>query len=105
MSTNEAESGQSTAVSGPSRIMSNQLATYYSNCAMIATSPRDISLYFGRLAPVQDNKGAQTLAELYEQQIYMTVEQAEDLARMLTQTVQVYKSQRQGSGSGQENPS
>jgi hypothetical protein len=100
----ETESDQTTTPSGPARMMSNQMAIYYSNCAMIATSPRDISLFFGRLAPVQDDKGAQTLAELYERQIYMTVEQAEDLARMLTQTVQMYRSQRQNPGSATEAP-
>lgn len=99
MNTNETqapqtESPQPTPASGPSRMMSNQMAIYYSNCAMVATSPRDISLFFGRFTPVPDNKGGQTLGELYERQIYMTVEQAEDLARMLTQTVQMYQSRK-----------
>jgi hypothetical protein len=100
----EPGSPKSPAPSGPTRMMSNQMATYYSNCAMIATSPRDISLFFGRFAPVQDDKGAQTLAELYERQIYMTIEQAEDLAKMLAQTIEMYKSQRRGSGTAQEKP-
>jgi hypothetical protein len=81
-------------------MMSNQMATYYSNCAMVATSPRDISLFFGRFVPIPD-KGSQGLSELYERQIYMTVEQAEDLARMLTQTVQMYRARR--AGAQQEN--
>jgi hypothetical protein len=29
------------------RIMSRQMAIYYSNCAMVATAPKDISLIFG----------------------------------------------------------
>lgn len=83
---------------GPARMMSNQMGIYYSNCAMVATSPRDISLFFGRFTPVPDDKGGQTLGELYERQIYMTIEQAEDLAKMLTRTVEAFKSRRQGSG-------
>jgi len=72
---------------GPSRLMSRQLSVYYSNCVMAATSPRDISLYFGRYVPTPDDKGGQQLSELYERQIYMTIEQAKDLARMLNQTI------------------
>jgi hypothetical protein len=74
--------------------MSGQLAVYYANCAMIATSPRDISLFFGRFVPTADEKGAQKLAELYERQIYMTMEQAEDLAAVLNQTVKAFKARR-----------
>ncbi|MEW6136587.1 MAG: DUF3467 domain-containing protein [Thermodesulfobacteriota bacterium] len=98
--TSEAESPQSTPASGPARMMSNQMAIYYSNCALVATSPRDISLFFGRFVPVPD-KGSQGLGELYERQIYMTVEQAEDLARMLTQTVKMYRARQ--TGAQQEN--
>jgi hypothetical protein len=97
MSPNETESPQPAAPSpagGPSRVMSNQLAIYYSNCAMVATSPRDVSLFFGRLVPTSDEKGGQTLAELYERQIYMTFEQAEDLARMLIQTAQMARARK-----------
>jgi hypothetical protein len=99
MDTNETqspqtESPQPMSANGPARMMSQQMAIYYSNCALVATSPRDISLFFGRFVPVPD-KGSQGLGELYERQIYMTVEQAEDLARMLTQTVQMYKSRRE----------
>jgi hypothetical protein len=96
----QAESRQPMSGNGPARMMSNQMAIYYSNCAMVATSPRDISLFFGRFVPVPD-KGSQGLGELYERQIYMTVEQAEDLARMLTQTVGMYRSRR--AGAQQEN--
>jgi hypothetical protein len=46
---------------GPARMMSNQMGIYYSNCAMVAVSPRDISLFFGRFTPVSDNKGNQAL--------------------------------------------
>ncbi len=73
--------------SGPSRIMSRQMAIYYSNCAMVATSPKDVAILFGRYVPANDETGAQSMAELYERQIYMTLEQAEELARTLNQTV------------------
>ena len=79
---------------GSAKMMSNQLAVYYTNCAMVATSPRDISLFFGRYVPTSDEKGSQKLVELYERQIYMTVEQAEDLARILAQTVEMIKARR-----------
>ncbi len=78
-------------------MMSNQMGIYYSNCAMVATTPRDISLFFGRYSPVPDEKGGQTLGEFYERQIYMTIEQAEDLVKMLTRTLEAFKSRRQGS--------
>lgn len=81
---------------GPARLMSRQMAVYYSNCVMAATSPRDISLYFGRYVPSADEKGGQQLAELYERQIYMTVEQARDLARMLNQTIVTLEKGRGG---------
>lgn len=76
---------------GPTRAMSRQMAVHYANCAMVATSPRDISLFFGRYVPGTDDKGKQKLVELYETQIYMTVSQAEDLARILNQTVDMFQ--------------
>jgi hypothetical protein len=76
---------------GPARAMSRQMAVHYANCAMVATSPRDISLFFGRYVPGTDDKGEQKLVELYETQIYMTVGQAEDLAQILTRTVDMFK--------------
>jgi hypothetical protein len=90
------DASQSAAAQTPSRVMSNQLAVYYTNCAMIATSPRDIALYFGRFVPTQDEKGGQKLVEFYERQIYMTVEQAEDLAAILNQTIKAFKSRKEG---------
>jgi hypothetical protein len=102
MDTNETQTPQTESpqqpapANGPARMMSQQMAIYYSNCAMVATSPRDISLFFGRFVPIPD-KGSQGLGELYERQIYMTIEQAEDLARMLTQTVQMYRARKQDS--------
>ena len=72
------------------RLMSNQMGIYYSNCAMVVMSPRDISVYFGRYVPTKDSKGSQQLTELYERQIYMTVEQAQDLLKMLSQTMDMH---------------
>ncbi len=83
------------AAGGPARLMSRQMSVYYANCVMVATSPRDISLYFGRYVPTSDEQGGQQLAELYERQIYMTVEQAEDLAKILNQTIQTIKRKRE----------
>lgn len=107
MSPNGTESPQPPSqapTGGPARVMSNQMAIYYSNCAMVATSPRDVSLFFGRLVPTSDEKGGQTLAELYERQIYMTFEQAEDLARMLIQTAQMARARRAEAAAKQSAP-
>jgi hypothetical protein len=97
MDKNQAESSAANAAqtqTGPARMMSGQLSVYYANCAMIATSPRDISLFFGRFVPTADEKGGQKLVELYERQVYMTLEQAEDLASVLNQTVQAFKNRK-----------
>ena len=82
------------SVGVPSRMMARQMGMYYSNCAMVATSPRDISLFFGRYVPGSNEKGEQSMVELYEHQIYMTVEQAQDLVRILTQTLEATKARR-----------
>ena len=74
------------------RIMSRQMAIYYSNCAMVATTPKDISLVFGRYVPANNQQAEQTMAELYERHIYMTVEQAEELTKTLTKTLEIIKS-------------
>ncbi len=79
---------------GPARAMSPQLNVYYSNCAMVVTSPRDVSVMFGRYVPASNEKGEQTMAELYERQIYMTIEQAEDLSRILAETVKRSRPQK-----------
>jgi hypothetical protein len=92
--TEQAETPRPAGPTGPSRVLARDISVYYSNCAMVATTPRDISMFFGRLVPTSDEKGGQTLAELYERQIYMTIEQAEDLAKMLTQTVANFKTRK-----------
>ncbi len=85
---------QNAAQTGPARLVSREVMIYYANCAMVATTPRDLAVYFGRFTPVSDEKGGQQLAELYERQIYMTFEQAEDLVRILSQTLQAVKSKK-----------
>lgn len=65
---------------------------------MVGASPRDISVFFGRYVPRSNEQGNQQLAELYERQIYMTIEQAEDLARRLAHSVEMFKARKQGSG-------
>ena len=72
----------------PARIIPDKLSIYYSNCAMVATTPVDISLYFGRYVQTNTQDQGPTLAELYERQIYMTLEQAKKLAQVLNQTIQ-----------------
>jgi hypothetical protein len=87
--------------SGPARMMSERMSIYYSNTAMVATSPRDISLFFGRYVPASNAKGEQSMVELYEQQIYMTLGQAEDLVRILSQTLEAMKARMQAGASSQ----
>ena len=85
------QAGQQQQPGVPPKMMAPNMGVYYSNCAMIATSPRDISVYFGRYVPGSSPKGEQTLVELYEHQIYMTLGQAEDLVRILTRTLEAIK--------------
>jgi hypothetical protein len=93
--TDAAKRNAAQAQTGPTRMMSGQLSVYYANCVMIATSPRDLSLFFGRFVPTPDEQGGQKLAEVYERQVYMTIEQAEDLANVLNQTVKAFRARRE----------
>jgi Protein of unknown function (DUF3467) len=99
--TGQEEAPQRQPQSGPARMMSERMSIYYSNCAMVATSPRDISLFFGRYVPGSNAKGEQSMVELYEQQIYMTLGQAEDLVRILTQTLEATKARMKAGSSSQ----
>jgi len=81
-------------MAAPMRVIQDKIPMYYSNCAMLATTPVDISIYFGRLLPVNQG-GAQGLAEYFEQQVVVTVEQAKKLAEALTQTVQMMEARHQ----------
>jgi hypothetical protein len=84
------------------RIMSKDINVYYSNCAMVAMSPMDISLFYGRFVPTSDDKGARGLTELYERQIYMTFEQAEQIVKLLSQTLDALKANKMASA--KQNP-
>jgi hypothetical protein len=67
---------------------------YYSNCAVVASSPREISVLFGRYVTPPPGAGPADLTPVYEKQIYMTVEQAEDLAKALIETVKAFNAQK-----------
>ncbi len=77
------------------RAVQDQIQSYYSNCAMLSTTPLDISIYFGRLIPINNEKGEQGLAEYYEKQITMTIDQAKKIGSALMQTVQVMEARRE----------
>ncbi len=94
MSDSEQKTNQPAQMLKPSRVMSQQMGIYYSNCAAVSLSPRDVSLYFGRFFPMSDGTGPQGLGELYERQVYMTIEQAEAVVQMLTESIQVYKAHK-----------
>lgn len=88
----------SAAPAGPARMMSRQMAAYYCNCAIAATSPKDISLFLGKLVRMPDQQGMPRLVELFERQVDMTVEQAEEIISVLTQTVEVFKAKKGSAG-------
>ncbi len=79
----------------PARIIKEKAPIYYSNCAMVSTSPMDLSLYFGRYTPINKENGEQVLVECYEKQIIVTFEQARNLARAIVQTLQLLDTARQ----------
>jgi len=87
---------------GLRKIMAGQMNVYYSNCAMVATTHRELSLFFGRLVPVGDPSRVSQLAELYEKHIYLTLEQAEDLVRVMNQTIQAFKAGREAARAASE---
>ncbi|MDQ1237939.1 MAG: hypothetical protein QG577_123 [Thermodesulfobacteriota bacterium] len=71
-----------------------RIDAYYSSVAIVATSPREISVIFGRYVPTFGQAGEQGAVPVYERQILMTVEQVEDLVRTLNQAVQDFKMRR-----------
>lgn len=79
------------------------LETYYSGCAMVVSSPAEISLYFGRYVLSGIDRGKPTLSQVYEKQVYMAVDEAEKLAEAIVRTVRVFRSRNeQAVGPGQE---
>ena len=74
------------------RIIPKGLAVYYSNCALVTASHRELSVMFGRVGTAD---GAPGIAEVYERHIYMTVEQAIDVARAILMTAQKFQENKQ----------
>lgn len=93
-----ADAAQAPTAAGPARMMSRQMGSYYCNCAIAATSPKDISLFLGKLVRMPDQQGTPRLVELFERQVDMTVEQAEEIISVLTQTVEVFKARKGSAG-------
>ncbi len=84
----EGATSQRQSSNQPARIVKDDISVYYSNCAMVGTSPVDLCVYFGRFGQTTDNNQQPVMAEIYEKQIYMTVDQARRLAAVLNQTLQ-----------------
>lgn len=76
----------------PMRVVKDDINVYYSNCAMVGTSPVDLCVYFGRFGQTLDKNQQPVMAEIYDNQIYMTVDQAKRLAAVLNQTIQSMES-------------
>jgi hypothetical protein len=74
------------------RIIPKGLGVYYSNCALVTASHRELSVMFGRVGTAD---GAPGLAEVYERHIYMTVDQAIDVARAIMMTAQKFQENKQ----------
>jgi hypothetical protein len=72
-----------------------RLDSYYSSIALLAISPREISVIFGRYAPRFMETGERGAVPVFEREILMTVEQAEDLLRALGQAVEDFKKKRE----------
>ena len=72
-----------------------RIDSYYSSVAMVATSPREISVLFGSYVPAVSQTGEHGAVPVYEKQILMTVEQVEDLVRTLNQAVKDFKTRRE----------
>lgn len=75
-------------VNQPVRVIKQDASVYYSNCAMVATSPVDVCIYFGRYGRAATGQQESSPAEVYEQQVYMTLQQAKRLAAVLSETVE-----------------
>ena len=67
----------------PERTVSAPVETYYSGCALVMSSPAEISLYFGRYILKGLDDGRPGLSQIYEKQVYMTVDEAEKLAEAI----------------------
>jgi len=63
---------------------------------MVASSPVDISLYFGRYTLKDLDTGRPVLVQVFEKQLYMTVDEAERLGQAILRTVQVFRAAQRG---------
>jgi hypothetical protein len=72
-----------------------RLDSYYSSIALLAISPREISVIFGRYVPRFMETGKRGAVPVFEREILMTVEQAEDLLRALGQAVEDFKKKKE----------
>lgn len=84
------------AAQAPQRILTEFVDTYYAGCAMVASSPVDISLYFGRYSLKDLDTGRPVLVQVFEKQLYMTVDEAERLGQAILRTVQVFRAAQRG---------
>jgi hypothetical protein len=70
---------------------------FYSNCSMIETSPFDISILFGKVRRRSNEKGEQSLVEVYERQVYVSHLQARALYEALGRSLHALSQQQGGS--------
>jgi hypothetical protein len=68
-----------------------RIEPYYANCVVVATSPREVSVIFGRYAAPYPGTEGQDVVPLFEKQILMTVEQAEELVKALGEAVEEFR--------------
>jgi hypothetical protein len=78
----------------PPRIVKDTVGRHYANCAMIMTSPADLSVYFGRYQPMSGPGGEHALAEVYDVEVTMNFEQAWKLCSALVQTLRALSAGR-----------
>lgn len=79
---------------GPQAQQGQRVEFYYTNCAAVMASPKEISVFFGRYIPVPSEGRGTTMAPLYEKQILMTVEQALELVGALKKAVDDFQVKR-----------
>jgi hypothetical protein len=92
----QGQPGMTPVMASPQGQQRRVVEAYYSNCAVVATSPRDVSILFGRYLTPAPNAPSTELMPFYEKQIYMTVEQAADLAEALMESVRNFRGGSEG---------
>ncbi|MEW6533399.1 MAG: DUF3467 domain-containing protein [Thermodesulfobacteriota bacterium] len=53
--------------------------SYYANCTMVEMTPFDLAILFGKLRPITDANGQNSVVEMYERQVYLSHIQARAL--------------------------